>query len=156
MWKNAKKKSWKGGGGAITAPCGQDTTPYGSKPLVWKIIVYSNYCWGKKENKTNISPFSATYTYINLTFVSFFFLFFLHLSLSSWPFDEPISNIFSSSGALMKQYQSFTPTPPYFHPFTPTSLILNLFPGLLLLTSLSLGTEACWKVRRFPPISIPG
>ena len=29
-----KKTSWKGGGGAITAPCGQDTIPYGSKPLL--------------------------------------------------------------------------------------------------------------------------
>ena len=32
--KKRQKKSWKGGGGAITAPCGQDTTPYGSKPLL--------------------------------------------------------------------------------------------------------------------------
>ena len=28
-------------------PCGQDITPYGSKPIFWKIIVHSNYCWGK-------------------------------------------------------------------------------------------------------------
>ena len=35
---NAKKTSGKGGGGATTAPCGQDTIPYGSKPLLWKII----------------------------------------------------------------------------------------------------------------------
>ena len=32
--KNVKKKSGKGGGGAITAPCGQDTTPHGSKPVL--------------------------------------------------------------------------------------------------------------------------
>ena len=30
-----------------TAPCGQDTTQYGTKPLLWKIFVCSNYCWGK-------------------------------------------------------------------------------------------------------------
>ena len=59
----------------ITAPCGQDTIPYGSKPWLWKIIVYSNYCWGKKrKKKTNISQFSATHTYIKhlLAFFPFF------------------------------------------------------------------------------------
>ena len=36
----------------------------------------------KTKKKTNISPFPATHTYIKLTFVSFFFLFFfLNLSL---------------------------------------------------------------------------
>ena len=46
--KKTKKVGDEGWGGAITAPCGQDTTPYGSKPILWKIIVHSNYCWGKK------------------------------------------------------------------------------------------------------------
>ena len=36
----------------------------------------------KTRKKTNISPFPATHTYIKLTFVSFFFNFFLHLSLT--------------------------------------------------------------------------
>ena len=37
----------------------------------------------KTKKKTNISPFPATHTYIKLTFVSFFFNFFiLHLSLN--------------------------------------------------------------------------
>ena len=51
MCKNANRKKqyivpcylWL----AIGAPCGQDITPYGSKPIFWKIIVHSNYCWGK-------------------------------------------------------------------------------------------------------------
>ena len=38
---------------------------------------------GKKTKKnTNISPFLATHTYIKLTLVSFFSIFFLHLSLT--------------------------------------------------------------------------
>ena len=38
----------------------------------------------KTREKTNISPFPATHTYIKLTFVSFFFqFFFLHLSLNN-------------------------------------------------------------------------
>ena len=36
----------------------------------------------KRKKKTNISQFSATHTYIKLTFVSFCFLFFVHLSLN--------------------------------------------------------------------------
>ena len=66
----------------LTAPCDQDTTPYGSKPLLWKRIVYHTIVGRKNEKKTNISPFPATHTYIKLTFVSFFFNFFiLNLSL---------------------------------------------------------------------------
>ena len=34
---------------AIGALCGQDITPYGSKPIFWKIIVHSNYCWEKRK-----------------------------------------------------------------------------------------------------------
>ena len=62
---------------AVGASCGQDITPYGSKPIFWKIIVHSNYFWGKKGKKPNISPFPATHTYIKLTLVIFLsFLFF--------------------------------------------------------------------------------
>ena len=48
---------------------------------------FSNNCpfklllWKNGEKKTNISPFPATHTYIKLTLVSFFFNFFLPLSL---------------------------------------------------------------------------
>ena len=44
-----------------------------------------NCLWGrckKKVKKTNNSAFSATHTYIKLTLVSFFLLFFMHLPLS--------------------------------------------------------------------------
>ena len=56
--RGLRKKSGKGlvfyqiGGGlwlAIGTPCGQDITPYNSKPIFWKIIVLSNYCWENKE-----------------------------------------------------------------------------------------------------------
>ena len=50
MHKNAKKKVGEGGGGAITAPCDQDTTLYGSKPLLWKRIVNQTIVGGKKTN----------------------------------------------------------------------------------------------------------
>ena len=63
MRKNAKKKVGEGGGGAITAPCDQDNTLYGSKPLLWKRIVNQTIVGGKKNN---IWPFSA-YTYIHKT-----------------------------------------------------------------------------------------
>ena len=61
--KKTPKKVGKRGGGAITAPCGQDTIPYGSKPLLCKSIVYQTIVREKEEEKTNISTFSATYTY---------------------------------------------------------------------------------------------
>ena len=46
-----------GGGGAKGAPCGQDITPYGSKPIFCKIIVHSNYCWEKRKNKLTFHHF---------------------------------------------------------------------------------------------------
>ena len=49
-----------------------------------------NCLWGrckKKVKKTNNSTFSATHTYIKLTLVSFFLLFFLHLPLTTLHFD---------------------------------------------------------------------
>ena len=75
MCKNANIKNSTLSHESITAPCGQDTIPYGSKPLLWKIIVYSNYCWGKKEKKPqHFTVFGYTYI-IKLTFVSFFSFF---------------------------------------------------------------------------------
>ena len=61
-----QKKIGEGGGGAITAPCDQDTTLYGSKPLLWKRIVNQTIVGGKNPKKTNIWPFFA-YTYIRKT-----------------------------------------------------------------------------------------
>ena len=58
--------------------------PNGSKPLLWKRIVYQTIVGGKNEKKTNISPFPATHTYIKLTFVSFFSIFFCTFPLE-WP-----------------------------------------------------------------------
>ena len=51
--------------------CGQDAASYGSKPLLWKIIVHSNYCWEKGE-KLTYHHFRPTHTYIKLPFVRFF------------------------------------------------------------------------------------
>ena len=66
----------------LSAPCDQDATLmvqnlYSERELSIILLL------GKKtKKKTNISPFSATHTYIKLTFVSFFFNFFiLNLSL---------------------------------------------------------------------------
>ena len=47
-------------------------------------LLKENCLWGrckKKVKKTNNSAFSATHTYIKLTLVSFFLLFFMHFSL---------------------------------------------------------------------------
>ena len=49
------------------ASSGQDTTPYGSKPLLWKIIVYSTFkllLGGKWEKKLTFYHFRPTQTYI--------------------------------------------------------------------------------------------
>ena len=45
---------------------GQDTTSYGPKALLWKILVYSKYVGKKRRKKTNFSKFSATCTYLKL------------------------------------------------------------------------------------------
>ena len=50
--KNAQKRQKKvgeGGGGAITAPRDQDTTLYGSKPLLRKRIVNQTIVGGKDK-----------------------------------------------------------------------------------------------------------
>ena len=75
--------SSRGGGWQKTAPCGQDTTPYFPKPLLWKILVFSNCCLEEKiDNNFTIHHFRHTHTYLKLTVVSFFLLlFFLTLSL---------------------------------------------------------------------------
>ena len=55
----------------------------GSKPPFGKKIAYGEGA-KKIKKKTNNSAFSATHTYIKLTLVSFFLLFyFVHLPLSS-------------------------------------------------------------------------
>ena len=41
MRKTPQKKWGKGDGGAITAPSGQDTIPYDSKPLHFSIFGYT-------------------------------------------------------------------------------------------------------------------
>ena len=48
MRKTPQKSGGRGDGGAITAPSGQDTIPYDSKPLLWKKIVYQTIVRGKK------------------------------------------------------------------------------------------------------------
>ena len=48
----------------------------GSKPPFWKKIAYGEGA-KKIKKKTNNSAFSATHTYIKLTLISFFLLFFL-------------------------------------------------------------------------------
>ena len=52
----------------------------GSKPPFWKKIAYGEGA-KKSKKKTNNSAFSATPTYIKLTLVNFFLLFFMHLPL---------------------------------------------------------------------------
>merc|ERR1719237_163345 len=88
MCKNAKTKKhvvpcylWL----LVFPPLFLGTFPIWFKTSTLKENCLSNYCWGKKrKKKTNISPFPATHTYIKLTFVSFFFNFFiLNLSLSN-------------------------------------------------------------------------
>ena len=70
--------SWGGGvWGVKTAYCGQDTTPYVLKPLMWKILVYSNGCL---EKNLTFHHFRHTRTYLKLTVVSFFLFFNLPLS----------------------------------------------------------------------------
>ena len=62
----------------ITAPCGQDAIPYyGSKPWLWKIIVFSNYCWEKRKKKLTVHTF---------------FPFFVHLPLSDFSVSYLISS----------------------------------------------------------------
>ena len=51
------------------APCDQDTTLYGSKPLLWKRIVYQTIV-GRRA-KLTFDHFRPTHTYIKLTLVSF-------------------------------------------------------------------------------------
>ena len=71
-----------GGGGGANSPLWPRYHPIGFKTSTLKENCLLNYCWEKKRKKTNISPFSATHTYIKLT-VSFFY-FFLHLPLRAY------------------------------------------------------------------------
>ena len=64
----------------LSAPCDQDTTLYGSKPLLWQRSVYQTIVGKKKQEKKTYDHFRPTHTYIKLTLVSFL-NFYLHLSL---------------------------------------------------------------------------
>ena len=64
--KGSKKKSGRGVWGAIS-PLWPRCHPNGSKPLLWKRIVYQTIVGRKKfQKKTNIWPFPA-YTYTHKT-----------------------------------------------------------------------------------------
>ena len=110
MCKNRQHGHTGRGVGVLTAPCDQDTTPYGSKPLLWKRIVYQTIVGGKNEKKTNISPFPATHTYIKLTFVSFFFNFFF-LNLSLIKFLISLKSIKPLLGEIRKKKTNISPFP---------------------------------------------
>ena len=74
--QNPPKKWGKGGWGCYNSPKWPRYHPIWFKTSTVKENCLSNYCQGKKVKKTNNSAFSATHTYIKLTLVSFFLLFF--------------------------------------------------------------------------------
>ena len=80
MRKNAKKKVVEGGWGCYNSPLWPRYHPIWFKTSTLKDNCLFKLLLGKKGKKTNISPFLATHTNIKLTFVSFFFIFFLNLS----------------------------------------------------------------------------